>query len=118
MMSDERDELADIIAAHNNTSGLGGVARRLPDGSPVYEGEQLLAALILAAGYRKPRQVTTAAELDVLAYGNVIRDDYGIVYAKPYNKDNFWLMVGDHERHPSAHILLPATLIREEAPDA
>lgn len=44
-----------------------------------------LASRILAAGYRKPQQVTTAGELDALPGGSIIRDAKGVAWQK-YNR--------------------------------
>jgi hypothetical protein len=106
----EREELARLIANQLDRLFLN---REL---EPAHQDYQLADAL-LAAGWRKPvRTVTSFEELDALGYGFVVRDDYGIVYAKPFNNGNFWLMVGDHEHHPAEHILLPATVLHEGEP--
>lgn len=62
---------------------------------------------------QEPRTVTTAAELDALPMGSVVLDDLLVTYSKPYNAGNFWLMVGDEERHPAEHVFLPATVLHE-----
>lgn len=75
-MSDERDELARIIKSPENF-----------DGGPVSCGPNDVYAArtadaILAAGYRKPRQVTTVEELDALPNGTVVMDCHGEVARK------------------------------------
>lgn len=57
----ERDELAKVI------SEALGVVTGIFDTTDAEDSG--LAAIILAAGYRKPRQVTTAEELDALPEG-------------------------------------------------
>jgi len=54
-----RDELRDIILDF--------------DVSHITEAE-VIAEAILAAGYRKPRTITTAEELEALPEGSVVRD--------------------------------------------
>ncbi|WML63638.1 hypothetical protein [Rhodococcus sp. AH-ZY2] len=61
----DREELTNIIRApriHTNTSG---------------DKQRAIADAILAAGYRKPRTVTTIEELDKLPDGAVIRGAHG-----------------------------------------
>jgi hypothetical protein len=105
----ERDDLARAIANQLDRLFLN---RELDPAPQDYQ----VADALLKAGWRQTRTVSSAEELDALGYGFVVRDDYGIVYAKPFNKGNFWLMVGDHEHHPAEHILLPATVIHEGEP--
>ena len=65
-MSNERDELAKVI-----------------HGAPAliaWEGQQhIIAASILAAGYTKPRQVSTVEELDALPVGSVAIEADGYI---------------------------------------
>jgi hypothetical protein len=65
----ERDELAKVI-----------------HGAPVriaWNGEQkVIADAILAGGYRKPRTITTAEELDALRFGSVVVDLAGVARTK------------------------------------
>jgi len=107
-MSNERDELARVIAGTRFKAGT-----RRPQSSL----EQ--ADSILAAGYRKPRTITTPEELDELTAGSVIRDSQGGLWEfrrKVSNKPAWW----------SAHLagfwfssnisdsgLLPATALHE-----
>jgi len=62
-----RDELAAVIAA-----GYGDDNSDCP-----YDHAPTIAEAVLAAGYSKPRTITTAEELDALGYGAVFRDDNG-----------------------------------------
>ena len=48
-------------------------------------GPNDLCDAILAAGYSKPRTITTVAELEALPGGSIIRDDLGFAWQK-YNK--------------------------------
>lgn len=70
-MSIERDEVADVFTGH--TVGFGGYPKKLMRGHA-----QEIADRILAAGYRKPRTVTTVEELDALPFGSVILDRSGL----------------------------------------
>lgn len=93
-MSTERDELATIREAHWVTENLNLGQYRTKfvcvcGADWVHDGhdpeqvpgpelfEQHVADAILAAGYRKPRTITTAAELDALGFEAVILDGCG-----------------------------------------
>lgn len=100
-MSNERAELADLLSD------------TIPQ---VWEyagafGE--IADAILAAGYQKPRQVSTVAELEELAKGSVIISHLGGVWTKYYDHfrelDN-WEAKGSSYLHPDD---LPATVLYE-----
>ena len=64
-MSNERDELAGIIAR----------AFRVHPNGVAYVDHKGGADALLAAGYRKPRTITTAEELDALPRGAVVLSD-------------------------------------------
>ena len=78
------------------------------------------ADAILAAGYRKPRTITTVEELDALPVEAVVRSDMGNVYIKDHDLDNptdtWWVAGGGVSEYQSNRILLPATVLH--APDA
>ena len=65
----ERDELARLLMSDEimNVPDIGGFDYALHE-----------ADVILAAGYSKPRTITTAEELDALAVGSVILDPIGL----------------------------------------
>jgi hypothetical protein len=72
------------------------------------------ADAILAAGYRKPRTITTAEELDALQYGAAVVHDegWGETIAQRHTEDMRWYVTGCLEYiRPEA--LLPATIIHE-----
>jgi hypothetical protein len=75
-MSD-RDELAEVI--QNNLYATDGCEQ-----IGLLESEEIADA-ILAAGYRNPRTVTTAEELDALPRYSVIRTHQDDVYTKHYD---------------------------------
>ena len=94
MSNNERDELARIIASNHTSAAVDA---------------------ILAAGYRKPRQVTTVEEMQALPMGSVIRlDDRGYVYARHYSDSVF---PEDDWVSPLHHVFdedwLPATVLHE-----
>jgi hypothetical protein len=73
---------------------------------------------ILATGYRKPYTVTTAAELDALPIGSVVRSSNGTVYERDHVKTNpgdttWWIETGSDRDHQSSSISLSATVIYE-----
>ena len=100
-----RDELAEIIDA---------CIGELYD----YEvGGDVIADAILAAGYRKPRIVTTLAELEALPFGSVILDPAGLSLHK--NEFSGW-RASNGAKEISAEMLeheaLPATVLYEPEP--
>lgn len=77
---------------------------------------------ILAAGYRKPRTITTVSELDALPGGAVIRDNDGDVFeAVRCTGDegagvpdyNCWDQIAETWPLDSDKIVLPATVLDE-----
>lgn len=59
-----RDELATVMeAAYNLNPGMGSF--------------ELLAHAVLAAGYRKPRMITTTEEVDALPHKSVVLTKFG-----------------------------------------
>jgi hypothetical protein len=96
-MSTERDELADIL--------LSDALRN----SDAYGREYALAEadVILAAGYRKPRTVTTVAELDALPAGSVIRES--LLVCIKWGSGSWGTFSGDS--YDSSRIDLPVTVL-------
>jgi hypothetical protein len=109
-MSAERDELADVFAYHPVT--LGPAPLQLMKGFA-----QEIADKILAAGYRKPRTITTVEELDALVGGVVILSAAGVVYVKEYEMFDpgtwWWVTAGAVSEFQSNRIALPATVLHE-----
>ena len=72
---------------------------------------------ILAAGYRKPRTITTAEELDALPVESVVMSNMGNVYVKDFDLDDpsaiWWVTAGAVSEYPSISITLPATVLHE-----
>ena len=84
--------------------------------APSVEWAQDMADAVLAAGYSKPRTITTAEELDALPVGSVVRTDFGCTVEKDCDFGSgkeFWSNVGSEDRRNSGHIALPATVIHE-----
>jgi hypothetical protein len=65
---------------------------------------------ILAAGYSKPRTVTTAEELDALAEGAVILSDEGGVFE---HEHGWWRVTGSRDPMASSEISLSAAVLYE-----
>jgi hypothetical protein len=105
----ERDELADLIESGYAVS----------DTDCPYDHAPEIADAILAAGYRKPRTITTTEELDQLPGESVVRDNSGMVYELDYvfndPTDRWWIETGHTERRPFSVIDLPATVLYEPA---
>lgn len=89
-MSTERDELADLIASNRN------------------EYADKTAGRILAAGYSKPQQVTTAVELAALPRFTVIRSAEGFVF----ERQTMWHEAGSRDLKYWTEIALPATVLQ------
>lgn len=106
-MSTERDELAKMIAEADGSGHFLRNGRQFAYG-PV-------ADAVLAAGYRRPRTITTTEELDALSVGSVVLDRLDIcyrLYNDPAHKEPVWCVVG--ELAPSRpHGWLPATVLHE-----
>ena len=76
------------------------------------------AGAILAAGYRKPRTITTAEELDALPAKSVILDRSGTPWVSDGDPTQPWASVcedpyGGPIWEDSARIALPATVLHE-----
>jgi hypothetical protein len=113
----EREELFQIIWD-------GAVDDRVKDGKdlarvPVVRPKVwALVHGILAAGFKKPRTVTTVEELDALPLGSVVRCGHGRVYERDYVETNprdttWWIETGSTKDYQSSSIELPATVIYE-----
>lgn len=119
-MSTERDELAEVIAT--------AIDEWFGEGDP----NEYVAHAVRAAGYRKPRTVTTAEELDALPVGSVVlahADGHDIdcdaLWAKPhpYHRgfDGFWYSVIDGDGYGPRSFFCPGstpvTLLHEGSPE-
>jgi hypothetical protein len=75
---------------------------------------RVLADAMIQIGFRKPRTITTAEELDALQYGAAVVHDegWGETIAQRHTEDMRWYVTGCLEYiRPEA--LLPATIIHE-----
>lgn len=73
-----------------------------------------VADAILAAGYRKPRTITTAEELDALPLGSVILDQVGLSLHR--NAFTGWCSSNGAKEIPMDMLMqeaLPATVLHE-----
>lgn len=70
------------------------------------------AARVLAAGYRKPRTITTAEELDALELRSVVLDSDGEPFELTDNGWRYWMY---EESFGSLELSLPATVFHEGA---
>jgi len=89
----ERDELASIIDDRWHGYGYN------PQGA---------ADAILAVGYRKPQQITTAVELAALPRFTVIRSAEGSVF----ERQTMWHEAGSRDLKYWTDIALPATVLQ------
>lgn len=94
-LAPQRGELQDLV---------GDAAERDDD-----DWYRAAANAILAAGYRKPRTITTAEELDALPVGSVVKDDDGHAHLK-YPRG--WVRTGQ-EPYSTPEGILPALVIHE-----
>ena len=92
----QRDELA-LLVSNSGTTSKRSLSR---------------ADAILAAGYRKPRTITTMEELDALAEGSVILTNGGEDSAQKDGEGEWYLWGGDYGQD-SGDIFLPATVLHE-----
>ncbi|MFS0715508.1 hypothetical protein ABC337_04820 [Arthrobacter sp. 1P04PC] len=99
-MSTERDELASVII-----EAYGEDACETP-----CQQDMDVADHILAAGYRKPRTITTVEELDALAEGSVILSNGGEDSAQKDGEGYWYLWGGDIGLTPE-EINLPASVL-------
>jgi hypothetical protein len=117
-MSNERDELAKVLQAAAKSPCPIRFAH--VDGEPTGYGE-LFAEAVLAAGYRKPRTVSTDEELDALPVGSVVDGGTGFIYEKFAWEDDpefpWWFTTGDKRHYSSKQISLPATVLYEAPND-
>ena len=100
-MSNERDELADVIAHSSMRMASKGVIRYSADGYPVYQADEMAANAVFNAGYRKPAVVTTAEELDALPTFSVILDADGDSAQKD-QEGRWWYWAGHRSVETSA----------------
>lgn len=103
MSNEQRDELARDIAA-----ALGG-------GNASVRAITNVAEALIAAGYRKPRTITTHEELDALPEGSVIHSGEGAVFEKCHSG---WIETGRGGVMDPEDIALPATVIHEPTTEA
>jgi hypothetical protein len=95
-----RDELAAVIVEAYGES---------PDECPC-EQDLDVADAILAAGYRKPRTITTVAELDVLGLESVVKAVDGNVWECLVGG---WFETASRACHVASDLLLPVTVLYE-----
>ena len=102
-----RDELADVFTGH--PVAFGAYPKRLMRGHA-----QEIAEKVLAAGYHRPRVVTTVAELDALPEGTTIVDQAERLTLEETSIQYLeWV-----DRHGNAcHVELPATVLHEPEAD-
>lgn len=110
--TEARDQLAQIIE-HAGRGHSGHIAPLAP----------VLAASILAAGWRPPaRVVTTVEELDALPEGTVIQDILGATWTlyegiddgiDPYDPTNYHWAIGINGNYATWATDLPATVLYE-----
>jgi len=120
----ERDELADLLAKHEDCafSASGVLVCTCGTAMQPNEAQWDLANLaghqadtLLAAGYRRPRTVTTEAELEALPKGSVVLDSYGSAMKKD---GHYWFDASSYDMPMTALYIyendfLPATVLHE-----
>ena len=110
-MTTQRDELAAEIAdVYLSNMGAGPLAGKVTQFD--------LAEAILAAGYRKPRTITSVEELHGLPLGSVIIDSDPSVLQmleKSAIGGAEWAQPNEERIYSSGHVTLPATVLYEPA---
>jgi hypothetical protein len=98
-----REELGELL--HQN----------ITDSLPVDPTKRELGAqvdiaidILVAAGYRKPQQVTTVRELHTLPDSSVVRSEYGSIFEKD---GGWWAETGTRDKSLAVDIALPATVL-------
>lgn len=112
-MSEQRDELArEIFIADNYHARREFMEAEWAERSGGYQYAFWIADGLIAAGYRKPRTITTVEELDALPVGSVIR------IQQEMNLEKFsdgWYTTALTENFQQFPIWLPATVLHEPA---
>jgi hypothetical protein len=106
-MTTEHDDLAKLLQAASKapcTISFWSDAYSRPTGYG-----DLFSAAILAAGYYRPRTITTAEEVDTLRRFTVIRSADGVVY----ERQTMWHEAGSRDLVWGAAIALPAIVLQE-----
>jgi len=118
----ERDELAELIATTKYKSLRPSWADR-EDLSPVKYFSRKQADAILAAGYRKPRTITTVEDLGALPVGSVVLHNgrafqHYPAYPAPFDEYQQW-KCGDGgfvRSTKDGSAILPATILFKPEP--
>ena len=117
-MSNERDELRGTLSnTICNASFYPAKAQPYLLGGDMSTVLDKTSDAIIAAGYRKPRIITTTEELATLGFEVVIRDADGHVLERWGDGDDamVWVTVGVNHFVPAGEITLPATAIYDPA---
>lgn len=111
-----REELADTLRTHVCEEGID-LINEGPDWHihDAAKYAQEVASVVIAAGYRKPRTIHTAEELEALLTESVVRSRGGVVWEKYPDEDDltFWMNPGSQRAASSRAISLPATVLFE-----
>ena len=104
------DELAKVISEQFDVDRTGEY-----DSVAIWATPAEVADAILAAGYRKPRTITTTEELDALPDESIVRCRRGSTYEKFPDGDGLsgWMMIGYQRLFAGTVISLPATVLYE-----
>lgn len=103
----ERDELAQLVSAVTDKEEYGPVVMLGSGDVAVFECDVRVADAVLAAGFRRPRTIGTAKELDTLHDATVILP---IGFSEPTQKlGDYWYFAGG----PSTEPPLPAIVLWE-----
>ena len=107
--TDPRTELARLLGIHFPQSAAGD------------DYLWSMADVIMGRGFRKPRVITTAEELDTLPDEAVVSSDFGVIHQKTVEFDTdrvTWVCPGDTDEHTAGKITLPATVLYEPEAEA
>jgi hypothetical protein len=106
-----RDELAERIAGRL----LVDLGTTTTDADAHDAAHNIAALLTEELGYRKPRTITTPAELDALGASATILDPYGCVWVNDGDTDDPWASLVEQGEGPvwTSRPDLPATVLHE-----
>lgn len=101
-MSNEREQLADLVLP---------VLEKCFDSDWNATYSEMVASIVLTAGYSKPRTISTVEELAIVKNGTVVRSDAGTIACR-FDAER-GVTLGDDRAFPWGVLALPVTVLWE-----